>query len=126
HYERVAERIMPFVEKRLLSLVRCPEGAAGECFFQKHESKGFPKQIKLVEVTESDGEKDTYLYVDNLAGLIAGVQMGTLEFHIWGSRIDRLEQPDRLVFDLDPDEGLDFADVRAAASDIRGRLSKMG
>jgi bifunctional non-homologous end joining protein LigD len=126
HYERVAERILPHVEKRLLSLVRCPEGAGGECFFQKHESRGFPKQIRRREIAESDGKKSSYLYVDDVAGLIAGVQMGTLEFHIWGSRIDRIEQPDRLVFDLDPDEGLDFADVRAAAFDIRDRLSRLG
>ena len=126
HYERVAERILPHVSKRLLSLVRCPEGAAGECFFQKHESRGFPKQLKKQEIEENNGKRVSYLYVDDLAGLIAGVQMGTLEFHIWGSRIDRLEHPDRLVFDLDPDEGLNFADVRAAAVDVRDRLEKLG
>jgi len=126
HYERVAERIMPFVEKRLISLVRCPEGSEGQCFFQKHESKGFPDAIKCMDVMEKDGEKDNYLYADDLAGIIAAVQMGTLEFHIWGSRIDRLEHPDRLVFDLDPDEGLTFPDVREAAFDIRDRLEKIG
>src|SRR5690606_10479306 len=75
---------------------------------------------------ESDGEIDNYLYVDGLDGLIAGVQMGTLEFHIWGSRIDDIEKPDRLVFDLDPDEGLSFADVREAAADVRQRLVGLG
>ena len=126
HYERVAERMLPLMEKRLLSLVRCPEGTGGQCFFQKHESKGFPKQLKLMEVTENDGDKANYLYADSLASLIAGVQMGTLEFHIWGSRIDQLEKPERLVFDLDPDEGLGFADVREAAFDLRDRLAKIG
>jgi bifunctional non-homologous end joining protein LigD len=126
HYERVAERMLPHVGKRLLSLVRCPEGIDGECFFQKHESRGFPKQIKKMEVAESDGDRDNYLYVEDLSGLIAGVQMGTLEFHIWGSRVDKNEQPDRIVFDLDPDEGLDFGDVRDAAFDVRDRLAKLG
>lgn len=126
HYERVAGRIMPHVERRLLSLVRCPDGADGQCFFQKHESKGFPDEIRLMEIAEADGKKDNYLYADSLASLIAAVQMGTLEFHIWGSRIDDIEKPDRLVFDLDPDEGLGFAAVRDAAADIRERLEQLG
>ncbi len=126
HYERVADRMLPMVEKRLLSLVRCPQGAGGECFFQKHDHKGFPEDLRRREIEESDGKRDNYLYVDGLAGLIAGVQMGTLEFHIWGSHIDRLEQPDRIVFDLDPDEGLGFADVRSAAFDLSERLERLG
>jgi bifunctional non-homologous end joining protein LigD len=126
HYERVAERIMPHVERRLLSLVRCPDGEGGQCFFQKHDSKGFPAQLKRMGIAESDGKKDNYLYAEDLSALIAGVQMGTLEFHIWGSRIANIEKPDRLVFDLDPDEGLGFADVRDAAFDVRDRLAKIG
>ena len=126
HYERVAERMLPHVGRRLLSLVRCPDGENGQCFFQKHESKGFPDQIKLLEIEESDGKRDNYLYADTLASLVAGVQMGTLEFHIWGSRIDDIEKPDRIVFDLDPDEGLDFRDVRDAALDVRDRLAALG
>lgn len=126
HYERVAERMLPLVERRLLSLVRCPEGAEGECFYQKHNSRGFPAQLRRLAIEESDGGKANYLYVDGLAGLVAGVQMGTLEFHVWGSRTDRLENPDRMVFDLDPDEGLGFADVRDAAADVRARLDAIG
>ncbi|MDP3896159.1 MAG: DNA ligase D [Mesorhizobium sp.] len=126
HYERVASRMLPLMEKRLLSLVRCPDGASGQCFFQKHESKGFPPELKLLPITENDGDKANYLYADSLAALIAGVQMSTLEFHIWGSRIDQLEKPERLVFDLDPDEDLGFADVRDAALDLRDRLARIG
>ncbi len=126
HYERVEARIMPHIERRLLSLVRCPDGEGGQCFFQKHDSKGFPAQLKRMEIAENDGKKDNYLYAEELSALIAGVQMGTLEFHIWGSRIDDIEKPDRLVFDLDPDEGLGFADVRDAAFDVRDRLAKIG
>lgn len=94
--------------------------------FQKHDHKGFPKQLKRSEIAEKDGKKNVYLHADDIAGLVAAVQMGTLEFHIWGSRLDRLEQPDRLVFDLDPDEGLEFDDVRKAAFDLRDRLEKIG
>jgi bifunctional non-homologous end joining protein LigD len=126
HYERVAARMLPQVTRRLLSLVRCPDGEGGQCFFQKHDSKGFPEQLKRMDIAESDGKTDTYLYAEDVSALIAGVQMGTLEFHIWGSRIKDIEKPDRLVFDLDPDEGLDFADVRDAAFDLRDRLAKIG
>lgn len=126
HYERVAARALPFIDNRLLSLVRCPEGQTGQCFFQKHGGKGFRDEVKRETIVEKDGGRAEYLYVDNLAGLVAGVQMGTLEFHIWGSRIDKLERPDRLVFDLDPDEGLDFTDVRQAAVDVKERLGAMG
>lgn len=126
HYERVAERFMPQVENRLISLVRCPEGRRGQCFFQRHESRGFPDELKRKEIEESSGGKDNYLYVTALSGVVASVQMGTLEFHIWGSRIDRIDHPDRLVFDLDPDESLGFEDVKEAAFDMRDRLAKIG
>ncbi|MBX3530878.1 MAG: DNA ligase D [Rhizobiaceae bacterium] len=126
HYERVAERMLPHVTKRLLSLVRCPDGASGQCFFQKHDSRGFPDELKRLEITENDGDRANYLYAEDISALIAGVQMSTLEFHIWGARVDRLEQPDRLVFDLDPDEGLGFSDVKAAAADLRDRLDRIG
>src|SRR5690606_3635694 len=112
HYERVAARMLPHLERRLLSLVRCPDGPTGQCFFQQYESEDLLTQIRKQEITEGDGDRATYLSIDDLAGITAGVQMGTLEFHIWGSRIDSLEKPDRLVFDLDADEGLDFARVR--------------
>ncbi len=106
HYERVADRMLPHVGNRLLSLVRCPEGRAAACFFQKHPHKTLPDRFRTLDVTGSDGKSEPYVWIDALPGLIAGVQMGVLEWHIWGSRADRIERPDRLVFDLDPDEGL--------------------
>jgi len=126
HYERVADRMLPEIKNRLVSLVRCPDGSSQECFFQKHAGKGFPKAVKRREIIENDGDRAEYLYVSDLAGIVAGVQMNTLEFHIWGSRIDALEKPDRLVFDLDPDAGLTFADLRQAAFDLRGWLEDLG
>lgn len=126
YYEAIAERILPQISNRPLSLVRCPQGRGSKCFFQKHDQGGFPDAMKTVAITESSGARASYFYVDTLAGLVAGVQVGVLEFHIWGCRRDRLEQPDRLVFDLDPDEALNFADVSRAAIDIRDRLEVLG
>lgn len=126
HYERVCKRMLPLMKNRLVSLVRCPDGRDGECFYQKHASRGFPDALRTMEITESTGKKGEYLYVANLAGVIAGVQMGTLEFHIWGSRIDRLERPDRLVFDLDPAPEVGFCEVKAAARDVRDLLGELG
>jgi len=126
HYVRVAERMLPDIRNRLISLVRCPEGSTRECFFQKHAGRGFPEAIRRRDIIENDGDKAEYLFVSDLKGIIAAVQMNTLEFHIWGSRVDALEQPDRLVFDLDPDEGVSFADLRQACFDLRDRLAAAG
>jgi bifunctional non-homologous end joining protein LigD len=125
YYEAVAEEMLPHLSKRPLSLVRCPQGRTKACFFQKHDTGGFPPQIKSLPVAEKDGDKQSYFYVEDLAGIVAGTQMNTLEWHIWGSRTN-VEKPDRLVFDIDPDEGLDFGAVRDAALDIRERLTALG
>jgi bifunctional non-homologous end joining protein LigD len=126
YYDTVAKRMLPLMESHPLSLVRCPKGADEKCFFQKHASDGFPDALKKVSIAESSGKAADYLYIDGVAGLVAGVQMGTLEFHIWGSKVDLLEKPDRLVFDLDPDERLDFEVVRLAAVVVRDRLDDLG
>jgi bifunctional non-homologous end joining protein LigD len=126
YYDAVGKRMLPLMASHPLSLLRCPTGQGAECFFQKHASAGFPDELKRVSIREKSGSRAEYLYVDGIEGLIAGVQMGTLEFHIWGSRIDALEKPDRLVFDLDPDEALDFAVVGLAAAVLRQRLEELG
>ncbi|HMB47113.1 MAG TPA: non-homologous end-joining DNA ligase [Afifellaceae bacterium] len=123
YYRDVAERMVPLVENRPLSLVRCPQGRARQCFFQKHDSGGFPAALKVTRLKERSGKSGDYFHLTDAAGLIAGVQMGVLEFHVWGSRIDRPERPDRLAFDLDPDEGLGFSAVKKAATDLRTILS---
>ncbi|MBJ3785007.1 DNA ligase D [Devosia sediminis] len=126
YYEDVAKAMLPHIENRPLSLVRCPQGPKGHCFFQKHDTGGFPDQIHSGTIIEKDGEKEDYFFVDDLPGLVAGVQMNVLEWHIWGSRFDDVEKPDRLVFDIDPDEGLDFSHIISAAQDIRDRLKDLG
>jgi bifunctional non-homologous end joining protein LigD len=122
YYEAVAGRMLPHIERRALSLVRVPHGS--KPFFQKHDSGGFPDVMKHVDIKLKESEDESHFWVDDLAGLIGGVQMSTLEFHIWGSRIDTLEQPDRIILDIDPDEGLEFGHVRDAARHIRDVLYK--
>jgi bifunctional non-homologous end joining protein LigD len=112
--------------QRPLSLVRCPQGRAKKCFFQKHNTATFGAQVKQVAVEEKKGEVVDYVYVEDVAGLVACVQMGTIEFHGWGSPVADIEKPDRLIFDIDPDEGLDFAEVKTAARDLHRYLADMG
>lgn len=126
YYEDVAGTMLPHIKDRPLSLVRCPQGRTKHCFFQKHDTGGFPEQLHSKVITEKDGDNQSYFYVDDLAGLVAGTQMNVLEWHIWGSHFDTIERPDRLVFDIDPDEGLDFSAITGAAIDIRDRLKDRG
>jgi len=125
HYVDVADRMLPHIVNRPISLVRCPQGRGNACFFQKHASDGFPDEFEKVPIREKSGRQD-YLYIKDVKGLIAAVQVGALELHIWQCHADEVEKPDRLVFDFDPDEGLDFAAVRTAARDMRERLKKLG
>lgn len=126
YYAALAPLILPHLARRPLSLVRCPQGRAKKCFFQKHDSGSFGEHVHHVPIREKDGGHEDYLFVDSADGILACVQMGTIEFHGWGSHVETLEQPDRMVFDLDPDEALDFADVRKAAIDLHGHLADMG
>jgi len=118
----VSDRMLPHLADRPLSLVRCPEGTDNECFFQKHTAKGMPRALHAIPVTESDGEVAKYLMIDSPSGLVAAAQVGALELHIWGAHADSIEHPDRVVFDLDPDGDVTFADVRTAARDVRKLL----
>jgi bifunctional non-homologous end joining protein LigD len=125
YWEAVADVALPQLADRPLTLVRCPSGAEGKCFYQKHANESVPSVIPRVDIGEDDGE-EPYMYVDGLPSLVALVQLGVLEFHVWGSRRDRLDRPDRLVFDLDPDEGLPFGRVVDAAIRLRGLLEELG
>ncbi|MCL6742073.1 DNA ligase D [Sphingomonas sp. RB56-2] len=126
YYAAIEGLMLVDMAKRPISLVRCPQGRAKECFFQKHDSGAMGPHVKHVPVEESDGEVQDYLYVQDAKGILACVQMGTIEFHGWGSRASKLEFPDRLVFDLDPDEGLDFNEVKTAAVRLRALLADLG
>ncbi|CAN5145854.1 hypothetical protein BH10PSE13_BH10PSE13_07270 [soil metagenome] len=126
YYEIVAPIMLPWAGSRPISLVRCPQGRAKKCFFQKHESGMFGDHVHHVAILEKDGHEEPYLFIDDADGLLTCVQMGTIEFHGWGSRIEDVEKADRLVFDLDPDEGLDFETVRKAAFHFRDILKSIG
>ena len=126
YYAQVSPIMLPWAGRRPISLVRCPQGRAKQCFFQKHDAGSFGDTVHHVDVREKDGSVEPYLYVDDADGLVACVQMGTIEFHGWGSTIDALEKPDRLVIDLDPDEGLDFADTKRAAEHVSAQLAELG
>jgi bifunctional non-homologous end joining protein LigD len=126
YYEQVSALMLPFAGHRPISLVRCPQGRAKKCFFQKHDSGTFGEHVHQVPILEKEGGTEDYLYVEDAAGLAQCVQMGTIEFHGWGARVEAVERPDRLIIDLDPDEGLGFAEVKQAAEDIRDRLADLG
>ena len=126
YYAAVAPVMLPWVGSRPISLVRCPQGRAKKCFFQKHDAGSFGDSVKHVGILEKDGHEEPYLFIDTVDGLMTCVQMGTIEFHGWGARIEDVEKADRLVFDLDPDEGLDFEAVRRAAFQFRDILRSIG
>ncbi|ANN56006.1 DNA ligase [Mesorhizobium loti NZP2037] len=122
HYAEVWPRMEQFVVNRPLSLVRAPDGIGGPRFFQKHASAGMSDRIARMK-DPTDGEE--ILFVRDFDGVAALVQYGVVEIHIWGCTIDKLEQPDQIIFDLDPDEGVDVKAVREAALDIRGKLDEL-
>lgn len=126
YYRAMAPLLLASMAGRPLSLVRCPDGIGGKCFFQKHGAGNLGKDIGSVRIREKDGGEEDYLCVSDARGVLECVQMGAIEFHAWASHSQHLEQPDRLVFDLDPDEALSFADVRKAAQDLKRHLADIG
>ena len=126
YYAMIAPAMLPFAAQRPISLVRCPQGRQNKCFFQRHAASGFGDAVKRMPIREKSGEIDDYIFVEDSRGLLQCAQMGTIEFHGWGSRCIDVEAPDRMVFDLDPDEGLEFGCVVAAARDVRNRLADLG
>ncbi len=125
-YAQVGPVLLPWLAQRPISLVRCPQGRAKQCFFQKHDAGSFGDQVRQVDIREKDGSTEPYLYVADIDGVLACVQMGTIEFHGWGSLVADVEKPDRVVFDLDPDEGLGFDAVKSAAEDLKQHLADIG
>ena len=124
YYEAIGDWVLPELAGRPLVMVRCPEGMDKECFFQKHPGAGSSEQLRQIPVKEKK-KTEHYLVVDDLASVIALVQMGVLEIHTWGSRADRIEQPDRLIFDLDPDPTVEFSRLVEAAFEVRQFLEEL-
>ncbi len=126
HFEAVADRMLPHVRNRPLSLLRCPEGIASDCFFQKHWQGRLPDTLGTVPIREKDGTSSPYVVVSDVAGLVTLAQWGTMEIHPWPALADRLDRPDRITFDLDPGPGLAWRDVVRAALDVRAVIDKLG
>jgi bifunctional non-homologous end joining protein LigD len=124
YYEQVADWMLPHVENRLLSLVRCPAGSGQKCFFQKHPGEGTSEHLRRFKVTEKSKTED-YLALYDVQGLVSLVQMGVLEIHLWGSQADQFEKPDRLIFDLDPDPSVNWPQVVTAAKEVRLLLEEL-
>ncbi|MBE6154786.1 MAG: hypothetical protein E7163_04365 [Firmicutes bacterium] len=121
YYEKVADRMLPFLENRIISTIRCPEGIEGNIFFKKHlETKS--KGIKEIKLQNNNNKKEDYYYITDVTGLLAEAQMNSIEFHIWGSKVKKLEKPDLMVFDLDPDEKLDLKKLRQGVKDLKSIL----
>ena len=125
YYEAIAPWILPHVARRPLSLVRCPDGWAKQCFYQKHADKSVNEAVARINVPEGDGTA-TYMGAGSAKALVALVQWGVLELHPWGSKEPRLDRPDRLIFDLDPDEGHGWEHLVTAVTLLKTLLEELG
>ena len=125
YFAQVAKWMLPHIEGRPLSMLRCPKGCAERCFFQKRAPQGLPSEVKRVEMPTSEGPKP-FIAVTDAVGLLSLIQFGVLEFHVWGSLFDKPEKPDRIIFDLDPDPSVPWKMVVAAAYEVRARLEALG
>jgi bifunctional non-homologous end joining protein LigD len=132
YYRRMGAWMLPVLAQRPLNLFRCPPHDAGECFFQRNRMHPprpeslFPPPIRDIPIHQKNGRTERYLYVEDVAGLLACVEAETVEFHAWGSRVDDVERPDRIAIDLDPDEGLGFDEVKRTAFEVRDHLHSIG
>jgi bifunctional non-homologous end joining protein LigD len=125
YYEAVAPWILPHLKNRPLSLVRCPDGWNGQCFYQKNADKAVNAAVDRVEVPESKGTA-TYMAAGSATALVGLVQWGCIELHPWGSRTPNLGKPDQLIFDFDPDDGLKWETLVEAVHLLRTVLDDLG
>lgn len=125
YYAGVAPLILPQIINRPLSLLRCPSGIGGECFFQRNPGRGLGADIKPFAFKHK-GKKYEYFYIENEKGLLEVVQMGAIELHPWGAPVDAIDYPDRMIFDLDPAPDVPFEAVKLAAQDLRQHLKHKG
>jgi bifunctional non-homologous end joining protein LigD len=126
YYLAVAEQMLPHISDRPLSVFRCPDGIGKQGFFQKHPSAGLPNGVHTVSIAnKKTGEQEEFLTLNSTEGLVGMAQMGALEIHPWGSRNNAVDQPDRIVFDLDPDEAIPWHTLANAAGELRLRLKQL-
>ncbi len=125
YYGAIADWILPHLRDRPLALMRCPDGWTKQCFFQKHADKSVNAAVTRVEVPEGKGTA-TYFAANSLPALVALVQWGVVELHPWGSRTPKLDRPDRLIFDFDPDDGVAWKEIVDAVGLLRTLLDDLG
>jgi bifunctional non-homologous end joining protein LigD len=125
YYEGVQTHVLPGLRRRPLALVRCPQGHDEQCFYQKHPGDGFAPSLPRVTIAGKEAQ-GRYAYVETLADLIGLVQLGVLELHVWGCRVDDVERPDQLVLDLDPGDDVPWAETLATARSLHERLADLG
>ena len=124
YYERVGSWLLPHLQDRPLTLVRCPQGYNKDCFYQKHANDTIPDAIGRVKISEEHGVS-SYMIADSLPAVIGLVQMGVLELHTWGAKRNRLDRPDRIIMDLDPDPTIPWKSVIEAAHLVRTLLNEL-
>ncbi len=125
-YAEIGDSLLQFLQRRPISLLRCPDGIQGECFFQRHLTAGFPSAVREETIAGRRSGIRKVIYIESIDGLIGLVQMGTIEIHAWGARLDDIERPDRIVFDLDPGIGVAWQRVIDGARFLRDRLAAVG
>jgi bifunctional non-homologous end joining protein LigD len=127
YYWAIAPHLLPHIEGRPISLVRCPEGSSQPCFFQKHVTAMLPPGIDSIQIADKKtGKPEPYITLSTPEALAGLAQIGVLEVHPWGSRNQDLEHPDRIIIDLDPDPSIPWSTLAAAAAEVRQQLKRLG
>lgn len=119
YYGDVAKYMLPFLDKRLLSVIRCHAGIGGKCFFKKHPTT----ENAHIQKYLLDGEE--YFYLSDEKGIVSQAQMGTIEFHFWASKVTNIDKPDIMTFDLDPDKNLHIDKLREAVFNLKYVLDSL-
>jgi bifunctional non-homologous end joining protein LigD len=128
YYIEAQDRLMTHLKGRPLTVYRCPDGVGKFCFWEKHLDDPLPRGLRAISLDDAKTEKKrgAYFYAASIEGVLALAQLGALELHVWGSRASRVEHPDLMIFDVDPDAGLPWTRVIEGCAAVRARLEEIG
>lgn len=124
YYQKIGPRMLPYIQNRLISVVRAPQGLKSGTFYKKH-LENMDNYLGKKKLTNENDNKEDYYYIKDLNGLISEVQMNSFEFHIWGSTVNKLEKPDIMIFDFDPDNKLNLIKLRSGVKDLKKILDEL-